>query len=144
MEIRSIIHMFDPINHTSPFDINMAVDADFDVVIPYHHVELEEIHGLVQDAIFSRSPAGVQRTGIFIGGADIGLAMEMLEITKNAMVPPFVVSVLADPSGAFTTAAALVALVEKELKNKHNTELDGCRAVVFGESRRRVNLDIHH
>ncbi len=132
MEIRSIIHMFDPINHTSPFDINMAVDADFDVVIPYHHVELEEIHGLVQDAIFSRSPVGVQRTGIFIGGADIGLAMEMLEITKNAMVPPFVVSVLADPSGAFTTAAALVALVEKELKNKHYAKLDSCRAVVFG------------
>jgi methylene-tetrahydromethanopterin dehydrogenase len=129
---RSILHMLDPKLHTSPFDINMAVDAGFDVVIPYHNVQLEEVTGLVQDTIFSRSPAGVKQTAIFIGGRNIGLAMSMLEATKNAMVPPFVVSVLADPSGAFTTAAALVACVERELKAKHNMELKGCEAVVFG------------
>ena len=39
--------------------------------------------------------------------------MEMLKSSQQAMVPPFVISVLADPSGAFTTAAALVACVEK-------------------------------
>lgn len=129
---RSILHMFDPKLHTSPFDINMAVDAGFDVVIPYHNVKQEEVTRLVQDAIFSRSPAGVKQTGIFIGGRNIGLAMEMLEATRQAMVPPFVVSVLADPSGAFTTAAALVACVEKELKVQHNETLAGSRAVVFG------------
>jgi methylene-tetrahydromethanopterin dehydrogenase len=48
------------------------------------------------------------------------------------MVPPFEVSVFADPSGAFTTAAALVACVEKGLKTKHGKELKGCKAVVFG------------
>jgi len=131
-ERRSVIHLFDPMPHTSPFDINMAVDAGFEVVIPYTDVKLEQVHGLVQDAIFSRGPAGVKRTGIFIGGRDIGLAMTMLEATKKAMVPPFQVSVLADPSGAFTTAAALVACVEKQLKAKHNRELKECRAVVFG------------
>jgi len=124
--------MFDPIHHASPFDINMAVDAGFDVVIPYSGVKLEEVNGLVQDAIFSRSPSGVERTGIFVGGRDMELAMQMLEETQNAMVPPFVVSVLADPSGAFTTAAALVASVEKQLKEKHGGVLEGCRAVVFG------------
>lgn len=132
MEKRTIIHMFDPKPHTSPFDINMAADAGFEVVIPYSNVKLEQVHGLVQDAIFSRGPAGVKRTGIFIGGRDIGLAMAMLEAAKKAMVPPFQVSVFADPSGAFTTAAALVACVEKELKVKHNIGLQGCRAVVFG------------
>lgn len=132
MEVSTILHMLDPQHHTSPFDINMAVDAGFDVVIPYSGVKLEEVDGLVQDVIFSRSPTGVERTGIFIGGRDLGMAMEMLEITRNAMVPPFVVSVLADPSGAFTTAAALVACVEKELKRQFGGELDGCRAVVFG------------
>ncbi len=130
--LRSILHMFDPKLHTSPFDINMAVDAGFDVVIPYHNVKLEEVTRLVQDTIFSRSPAGVKQTGIFIGGRNIGLAMDMLEATRQAMVPPFVVSVLADPSGAFTTAAALVACVEKELKAKHGGTLEGSRAVVFG------------
>jgi methylene-tetrahydromethanopterin dehydrogenase len=48
------------------------------------------------------------------------------------MVPPFEVSVLADPSGAFTTAAALVACVEKQLSLKHGEELKGAHAVVFG------------
>ncbi|MGH8612127.1 MAG: methylene-tetrahydromethanopterin dehydrogenase N-terminal domain-containing protein, partial [Gammaproteobacteria bacterium] len=75
MDKRTIIHMFDPMPHTSPFDINMAADAGFDVVVPYNNVELDRVHRLVQDAIFSRGPAGVKRTAIFIGGRDIGLAM---------------------------------------------------------------------
>ncbi|MDF9392899.1 MULTISPECIES: NAD(P)-dependent methylenetetrahydromethanopterin dehydrogenase [Methylococcus] len=132
MEKRAILHMFDPMPHVSPFDINMAVDAGFDVIVPYGNVKAEEVHGLVQDAIFSRGPAGVKRTGIFIGGRDLAVALTMLETAKAAMVPPFEVSVLADPSGGFTTAAALVALVEKQLKLKHGTELAGQRAVVFG------------
>jgi methylene-tetrahydromethanopterin dehydrogenase len=69
---------------------------------------------------------------MFIGGRDIGLAMDMLEAAKKAMVPPFEISILADPSGAFTTAAALVACVERELKNKFDMGFEGSRAVVFG------------
>ncbi len=132
MEKRSILHMFDPMPHVSPFDINMAVDAGFDVVLPYSDVKLEQVIGLVQDAIFSRGPAGVKRTGIFIGGRDVTLALNMMDGAKKAMVPPFEVSVLADPSGAFTTAAALVALVEKKLREHHRLQLAGQRAVVFG------------
>lgn len=129
---RSILHMFDPMPNNSPFDINMAMDAGFDVLMPYNNVKLDSVHGLTQDAIFSRGPSGVKRTAIFIGGRDIGLAIDMLDSAEQAMVPPFVISVLADPSGAFTTAAALVACVEKELKQKHNKELKDCKAVVFG------------
>lgn len=132
MEKRSILHMLDPMPHNSPFDINMAMDAGFEVLMPYSNVKLDSVHGLTQDAIFSRSPAGVKRTGIFIGGRDFGLAMDMLNATKKAMVPPFEISVFADPSGGFTTAAALVACVEKQLKAKHGKELKDCKAVVFG------------
>lgn len=132
MSGRSIIHMVDPKAYTSPFDINMAVDAGFDLVIPYSNVQLEQINALIQDAIFSRGPKGVKNTAIFIGGRDINLAMDMLLATKAAMVPPFEVSVLVDPSGAFTTAAALVACVEKELQAKHDMKLADSRAVVFG------------
>ncbi len=129
---RSILHMFDPMPNNSPFDINMAMDAGFDVLMPYNNVKLDSVHGLTQDAIFSRGPSGVKRTAIFIGGRDIGLAIDMLDSAEQAMVPPFVISVFADPSGAFTTAAALVACVEKELKQKHNKELKDCKALVFG------------
>ncbi|MFM2005340.1 MAG: hypothetical protein RLZZ09_995, partial [Pseudomonadota bacterium] len=131
-EKRSVLHMLDPMPHVSPFDINMAVDAGFEQIFPYNNVQLEQVNGLVQDAIFSRGPAGVKRTGIFIGGRDIGVALSMLEVAQKAMVPPFEVSVLADPSGAFTTAAALVACVEKQLKTHHGDELKGAQAVVFG------------
>ena len=132
MSKRSIVHMLDPMVHNSPFDINMAVDAGYEVVIPYSNVKLEEVAGLTQDAIFSRGPSGVKKTGMFIGGRDIGLAMDMLDAAKKAMVPPFEVSVFADPSGAFTTAAALVACVEHDLKKNFDLPLSGMRAVVFG------------
>jgi methylene-tetrahydromethanopterin dehydrogenase len=132
MDTQTVLHMLDPMEHTSPFDINMAVDAGFNVVIPYSNVKLEQINTIVQDAIFSRGPKGVKCTNIFIGGRDINVAMDMLKATRKAMVPPFEVSVLVDPSGAFTTAAALVACVEKELKDKHSIELKNSRAVVFG------------
>lgn len=132
MEKRSILHMLDPTPNNSPFDVNMAMDAGFDVLMPYSNVKLDSVYGLTQDAIFSRSPAGVKRTAIFIGGRDLGLAMDMLNASKQAMVPPFEVSVFADPSGAFTTAAALVACVEKQLKEKHGKELKDCVALVFG------------
>jgi methylene-tetrahydromethanopterin dehydrogenase len=131
-EKRRVLHMLDPMPHVSPFDINMAVDAGFEQIFPHNNVQLEQVNGLVQDAIFSRGPAGVKRTGIFIGGRDIGVALSMLEVAQKAMVPPFEVSVLADPSGAFTTAAALVACVEKQLKTHHGDELKGAQAVVFG------------
>lgn len=132
MSKRSIMHMLNPMKHNSPFDINMAMDAGYDVLIPYSHVELGEVAGLTQDAIFSRGPAGVKKTGLFIGGRDIGLAMDMLDAAKSAMVPPFEISVFADPSGAFTTAAALVACVERELKNQFSVGYEGLKAVVFG------------
>lgn len=132
MPKRSILHMFDPMPNNSPFDINMALDAGFDVLMPYSNVKLDSIHGLAQDAIFSRSPAGIKKTGIFIGGRDIGLAMDMLNAARQAMFTPFEISVIADPSGAFTTAAALVACAEKQLQEKHNKELKNCKALVFG------------
>lgn len=132
MSKRSIIHMLNPMQHNSPFDINMALDAGYDVLMPYSHVKLEEVAGLTQDAIFSRGPSGVKKTGMFIGGRDIGLAMDMLDTAKKAMVPPFEISVFADPSGAFTTAAALVACVERELKNTFKQSYEGTKAVVFG------------
>lgn len=124
--------MFDPTANNSPFDVNMALDAGFDVLMPYAGIKLENIQRLTQDVIFSRSPAGVKKTAIFIGGRDIGLAIEMLDACKPSMVKPFEVSVLADPSGAFTTAAALVACVEKALFDATGKSLKDCKALVFG------------
>ena len=81
-----LLHIFSPTKYVSPFDINMAYEAKFDAVIPYCNVELDEIQALTQDTIFSRGPNGVKRTGIFIGGRDVGLAADMLDACDLADV----------------------------------------------------------
>lgn len=127
-----ILHIFTPTRQASPFDVNMALDAGYTAVVPYTDVMLDQVASLTQDAIFSRGPKGVKRTGIFIGGRDIGLAADMLDAARNAMVPPFEVSVFADPSGAFTTAAAMVAAVERQLKKVHQTDFAGHQVLILG------------
>lgn len=131
MEKAFILHMFTPEKNLSPFDVNMAVDAGWNPTMPYTQLEVGEIPGLVQDAIFSRGPAGVKRTGIFVGGRDVKTALEMLASAHKSMVPPFEVSVFADPSGSFTTAAAMVALVERELE-KHGSGIKGANVLCLG------------
>lgn len=132
MEKPYILHFITPAKNASPFDANMAYDAGYEAVVPYTSVQPNEVMGLVQDAIFSRGPRGVWRTGIFIGGRDIDMAMDMLATAKKSMVPPFEVSVFADPSGAFTTSASMMALVERELKRNHGGDLHGRKVSIFG------------
>lgn len=132
MEKDSILHLITAAKNASPFDVNMAIDAGFDQIMPYTNVALSEVTGLAQDAIFSRSPSGIKRESIFIGGRDIDLAMDMLDMAKKAMFPPFQISAFADPSGAFTTAAAMVAKVELHLIKHFQTSLEGKKVAVFG------------
>jgi methylene-tetrahydromethanopterin dehydrogenase len=127
-----ILHFLTTQKHFSPFDANMARDAGYDSIFTYTGVTQDEITGLVQDAIFSRGPRGVWRTGIFIGGREMDVAMEMMEAAKKAMFPPFQVSLFADPSGAFTTGAALSAYVVSTSREHFNSNLRGKRVVVFG------------
>lgn len=131
MERPYLLHMLTAAKNLSPFDVNMAYDAGWTACTPYIDVALDEVRDLVQDAIFSRGPKGVKRTGIYFGGRDTHLAMDMMRLAKKSMVPPFEVSLFADPSGAFTTAAGMVACVERELK-KQDSNLNGKRVVVFG------------
>ena len=132
MTDKNILHMVTPTKHMSPFDVNMAADAGFDVLATYTDATLEEITGLVQDAIFSRPPKLGVRTGFFIGGKDAILALDMLDHARKALVPPFGLSLFADPAGSFTTAAAMVAVVEALLAKTAHLELKGARIAIFG------------
>ena len=132
MERPYILHMFTPGKQMSPFDINMAADAGYQIIVPYADAGLDAVTGLTQDTIFSRGPKGAARTGIFIGGRDALLAADMLERAKSAMVKPFVVSLMADPSGAYTTAAAMIACVESALRKGTSTGLADKNVVIFG------------
>jgi methylene-tetrahydromethanopterin dehydrogenase len=132
MSAKNILHMITPQRHMSPFDVNMAVDAGFDVVVPYNEVAQEEVAGLVQDAIFSRPPDFGPRTGLFIGGKNALDALTMMDSAKKALVPPFGLSIFADPAGSFTTAAAMVARTEKLLEKNFGRRLQGLKLAVFG------------
>jgi methylene-tetrahydromethanopterin dehydrogenase len=127
-----ILHMLSPLKHMSPFDVNMALDAGYDSVTAYCNVTLDEVMPLVQDAMFSRSPKDCLRTGIFIAGKDAALALDMLDIARNTLLKPFEISIFADPAGSFTTAAAMVACVEKVLKERKNKTLKGTKFVIYG------------
>jgi methylene-tetrahydromethanopterin dehydrogenase len=129
---KNILHMFSPLRHMSPFDVNMALDAGFDSVTPYTGVTLDDITPLVQDAMFSRSPRDSVRTAVFIGGKDAVLALDMLEQLRKTLLKPFEISAFADPAGSFTTAAAMVACVEKILKQKKAKALGQTKVVIFG------------
>lgn len=132
MERPYILHMFTPGRQMSPFDVNMAADAGYQIIVPYSEVGLDGVAAMTQDTIFSRGPKGVARTGIFIGGRDALLAADMLERARSAMVKPFIVSLMADPSGAFTTAAAMVACVDATLLRTQGAGLQGRQVVVLG------------
>jgi methylene-tetrahydromethanopterin dehydrogenase len=132
MERPYILHMFTPGPQMSPFDVNMAADAGYQLLVPYCHVTLDGITGLTQDAIFSRGPKGAARTGLFIGGRDVMLADEMMDRARKAMFPPFVVSLCADPSGAYTTAAAMVACTEAALRSAGKTGLADMQVLLLG------------
>ena len=130
MEKQRILHFLTPLRNLSPFDVNMAIDTGF-AVAGYTGVELKDVAGLTQDAMFSRAPEDAAKTVLFIGGRDAMTALDMAEAARKAMFPPFQVSVFADPSGAFTTAAAMVAVAEKKL-SEAGGRLQGAKVVVFG------------
>lgn len=125
-----ILHFLTPLANVSPFDVNMAADAGF-VIASYTNIAFRDVTALTQDAMFSRAPEDAAKTCLFIGGRDALLALDMMAAAKGAMFPPFEISVFADPSGAFTTAAAMVACVERRLEAQ-GASLSGAKVAVFG------------
>jgi methylene-tetrahydromethanopterin dehydrogenase len=132
MAEKNILHMVTPTKHASPFDLNMAFDAGYDAVLTYTNVSVDEVTALVQDAMFSRPPKVGVHTGMFFGGKNASVALDMLARAKKALVPPFGISFFADPAGSFTTAAAMVACVERVLRHKRQRSLKGLKVAVFG------------
>lgn len=116
----------------NPFDICMGYDAGYDSVIPYNDIQPEEAKVIIQDALLSRGPAGAKRTCFLIGGKDSDKAEKVLEVALQAMFPPFEAPVIIDPSGAYTTAAAMVAKVESALVANSLGDIRKKSCVIFG------------
>ncbi|MEM3563395.1 MAG: NAD(P)-dependent methylenetetrahydromethanopterin dehydrogenase [Candidatus Jordarchaeaceae archaeon] len=127
-----ILYFLDTDQHASPFDMNMAYDAGFDVVIPLGGVKPDEAQRLVQDIIFSRGPKGAKYTAIFVGGSNVNQAQEIFERAVKSLVPPFEVPIIFDPRGACTTASALVAKAEEAVGTLNLGNIEKMKVVALG------------
>jgi methylenetetrahydrofolate/methylenetetrahydromethanopterin dehydrogenase (NADP+) len=113
----------DPI--ASSFDTVTAYDAGADHVLSYGGVALADVRNLVYGAMFTRGGADLKNTAIFVGGSSVPAGEAMLKEVRNTFFGPARVSVMADPNGSNTTAAAEV------LKIIRAVQVSGKNAVIF-------------
>ena len=116
----------------SPFDICMAYDAGYNAVVPYENIIPEDAKSLVLDALLSRGPKAVKHTCFLIGGKNAERAEQVFEVMKDSMFPPFKASIIVDPAGAYTTAAAMVAKAENALETSKLGELKTKTVAILG------------
>jgi methylenetetrahydrofolate/methylenetetrahydromethanopterin dehydrogenase (NADP+) len=99
----------------SVFDAVVAVDAGAEHLFRHGGVTPANVRDLVYGALFTRGPADLHATAIFIGGANVAAGEELLAAVKATFFGPFKVSVLLDANGANTTAAAAVLASSRSL-----------------------------
>ena len=109
--MKNILLHLDTDPHPSAFDRVVAFDAGADQVLSYGGVTAEDAVSLAHGAIFTRGPDDLHNTAVFVGGSDADAAANVAGAVTGAFFGPMRVSVLIDPNGANTTAAAAVSLV---------------------------------
>ena len=107
--------MISPQENVSPFDVNMACDAGYDLVIPYTNVNLTDVKALVQDAIFSRSVSNAKNRCFYLWKRCV-LSIRHDGYSKSNGTP-FEISVFPDPADLLQQLQC-VACTEKTLKEK--------------------------
>jgi hypothetical protein len=65
--------------------------------------------------MFTRAPAELKNTAVFIGGADVSAGEALLAKVRESFFGPLRVSVMLDSNGANTTAAAAVLCARKHV-----------------------------
>jgi NAD(P)-dependent dehydrogenase (short-subunit alcohol dehydrogenase family) len=109
-----LIHL-DTDRHPGVYLRVLAIDAGVEHVLAYGAVTPDEVRDLVQGALFSRHEQALRATAIAISGADVVTAEEILHAADAAMLGPLRVSLLLDPRGANTTAAAAVVRLVQDV-----------------------------
>jgi hypothetical protein len=111
----------------SVFDAVVAIDAGAEHLLRHGGVTPENVRDLVYGALFTRGPADLAATAIFIGGSNVTAGEALLSAVKKTFFGPFRVSVLLDANGANTTAAAAVIAALSSIGGS----LDGISAAVL-------------
>lgn len=123
--MKKLLLQLDSDKHASSFDAITAYDAGVDHVLSYGGVSVEDVRNLVYGAMFTRGGEALKNTAIFIGGSSVPAGEAMLKAALDAFFGPVRVSVMADPNGSNTTAAAAVLKIIRAVPPA------GKRAVIF-------------
>ncbi|HEX2379835.1 MAG TPA: NADP-dependent methylenetetrahydromethanopterin/methylenetetrahydrofolate dehydrogenase [Methyloceanibacter sp.] len=123
--MKKLLFLFDTDPYPSVFDTVVGYDGGADRVTGYANVTPDNVGSLVDGTIFTRAGKDKQNTAIFVGGGDMAKGEALLKAVQKKFFGPFRVSVMLDPNGSNTTAAAGVALLAKAKK------LKGKKAVVL-------------
>ncbi len=123
--MKTLLVQLDSDRFASVFDAVTAYDAGVDHVLSYGGVGPEDVRNLVYGAMFTRGGDALKNTAVFIGGSSVPIGETMLKATLDSFFGPVRVSVMADPNGSNTTAAAAV------LKIVRATPVAGQCAVIF-------------
>jgi methylenetetrahydrofolate/methylenetetrahydromethanopterin dehydrogenase (NADP+) len=124
--MRRILIQFDTDAVPSVFDRVVAVDAGIDELFSYGGVTPDRVEPLVHGAIFTRGPADLKHTAIYIGGSDVEAGQRLFDKVTSTFFGPLRVSVMIDSNGSNTTAAAAVLAARK------HGSLQGRTALVLG------------
>jgi len=123
--MKKLLFLFDTDPYASVFDTVVGYDGGADRVTGYANVTPDNVGVLADGTIFTRGGKDKQNTAIFVGGSDMAKGEALLKAVQKKFFGPFRVSVMLDPNGSNTTAAAGVALLAKAKK------LKGKKAVVL-------------
>jgi methylenetetrahydrofolate/methylenetetrahydromethanopterin dehydrogenase (NADP+) len=123
--MKKLLFLFDTDPYASVFDTVVGYDGGADRVTGYANVTTDNVGVLVDGTIFTRGGKDKQNTAIFVGGSDMAKGEALLKAVQKKFFGPFRVSVMLDPNGSNTTAAAGVAVLAKA------TKLKGKKAVVL-------------
>ncbi len=125
--MRKLLLQLDADPLPSAFDRIVAYDAGADEVLSYGGVSEADVRGLVHGAIFTRGAKDLKNTALFIGGSSMARGELLLHEAKESFFGPFRVSILFDPNGSNTTAAAAVV----KLVRTAGGDVRGRRALVL-------------
>lgn len=118
-----ILIQIDSDPHASVFDAVTAIDADVEHLLQYANIEPTNVRGLVHGAMFTRGPAELKNTAIFIGGSNASLGDAIGQEIVQSFFGPVRVSVMIDGNGANTTAVAAVLSSARHLPLAQTTAL---------------------
>src|SRR5260370_34604592 len=113
MSIAKILVCLDTDAQPSVFDAVVAVDAGADQLLRHGNIKPDAVRDLVYGAMFTRGPADLKNTAVFIGGTDVAAGELVLAKTRECFYGPMRLSIMLDSHGANTTAAAAVVCARK-------------------------------